>query len=173
MDRMATIGQNGLKAFSVQEQRQLTGMLRAAITLDPAKGKPFWRGAVQLAHILMVLLICSLAVFALKSFVLYRLGPAAYAARCAKLSRGNSLDRIGAMIMAPDQVSLFASGAAHKLLDKVSPPPNVPMLSPTLQVPELSAAPQAPLLSLPPQVPKVSPILQGPTMSRFETSHPR
>jgi hypothetical protein len=165
MNQIATTGRQSHGDFGEGEQRQLTGRLRAAITEDPPEVKTQGHGAAWLAHALRAVLICALAVFALKSVLLYRLGPALYASRCVELSQGSRLDRVGAIVMAPDQVSLFASEAANRLFAEVSSAPQAPMLSPTLQAPMLSPAPQAPMPSPFPQGPRLPPTLEAPTAS--------
>lgn len=61
-------------------------------------------------NVIKPLIVAGLCVIALKATIHYHIGDGVYRARVAIMATGDEVDRLGALAMAPDAVTLWVSG---------------------------------------------------------------
>lgn len=79
-------------------------------------GKPFNRHRRRRTPIVGPVLIVLVAGIGLKGIFYAQAGPDTYMARVEKMSQGSALDKIGAVLMRPDPVSLYIAGEVRPYL---------------------------------------------------------
>lgn len=116
--------QDTLQDFADRLQRIEGARLRSALH-GPAPSR--WsRLATQIAAGLKLASLCAAAIIGLKAALMFELGPEAYAKHRTTLEHGNSIDRISAVLMAPDPVTWLVGAGMRGAVTNVAAADGVP-----------------------------------------------